>query len=82
MYTVNAYIENSLTKDGDRSVWGDVGTLITHPSSFLLPDVDECMNKTACQTNAICINTIGRHHCISLEFGVTHNGKYLTHVYI
>ncbi|KAK2182500.1 hypothetical protein NP493_352g01044 [Ridgeia piscesae] len=48
-------------------------TLAGNMRSCYYNDVDECMNKTACQTNAICINTIGRHHCISLEFGVTHN---------
>lgn len=36
-------------------------------------DVDECMNVTSCQSNAICMNTIGRRHCISLDFGITNN---------
>ncbi|KAI0220241.1 hypothetical protein LSAT2_028227 [Lamellibrachia satsuma] len=36
-------------------------------------DVDECIKNTTCEADAICINTIGRHHCVSFNFGVTQN---------
>lgn len=32
--------------------------------SFLLSDIDECLNSTICDTNAVCNNTPGSLICL------------------